>query len=462
LTPSILAWRCSTLAGVPQVKVSTKQISSDLARPPSVVGGRIRAARTRAGMTQQQVAGERYTKAYVSALENGLVRPSVTALEYLAARLGTTPSALMADSRPAWSRLDADLLLASGGWQAAADAYRAMLEASTEVAGATDPGTRAELLRGEAEALIRLDQGAEAAAHASEAVELFESLGRGTDAALASYWLSAAMYAQDNTAEAKAILQAVLAKVRTGLRVEPDFKLRLLMALSSNESRDGNHQAALSYLEEVRALAEKLDDRRRAMYLFDLAYSYCETGDYEAAIRTGYTSLALFRAADTTLDMGKLENELALAHLHTGNVARADELARSAAAHFLELRNDRQRAHVLDTQAQIELARDDWNAALRLANESLELARKSENAPAVADALLTVARAYAGLAGAPDGASYVEQAKAAFDRAATVCREGNRPQMLRRVLTEWADFLAGLGEHKAAFALTRQALATSR
>jgi len=60
-------------------------------------------------MTQQQLAGDRYTKAYISALENGLVRPSVAALEYLAPRLGTTPSVLLGDSRPAWSRLDIDL-----------------------------------------------------------------------------------------------------------------------------------------------------------------------------------------------------------------------------------------------------------------------------------------------------------------------------------------------------------------
>ena len=52
-----------------------------------------------------------------------------------------------------------------------------------------------------------------------------------------------------------------------GLQIEPGFKLRLLTALAAMESRDGNHQAALAYLEEVRGLAEELDDRRRAPYL---------------------------------------------------------------------------------------------------------------------------------------------------------------------------------------------------
>ena len=408
-------------------------------------------------MTQQQLAGDRYTKAYISALENGLVRPSVAALEYLAPRLGTTPSVLLGDSRPAWSRLDIDLQLAAGNWQGAADGYRALLEG-----GEIDRSGRAELLRGHAEALVRLDQVSEAAAAASEAVELFETLGRQEDAALASYWLSAALYEQGSTADAKAILQAVLAKVRAGVRIEPDFKLRLLMALSSNESRDGDHQAALGYLEQIRGLADDLDDRRRAHYLFDLAYSYTETGDYEAAIRTGYASLALFKAADTSFEIARLENELALAHLHTGNIGRAEELARDSAERFAALRDERQRAHVMDTQAQIEIARGDLHKAIEIASQALDIARESGNPFAVADTLLTVARAYAGLASAPKGAEYVKSAHDAFESAAEESRNQNRPQVLRRVLTEYADFLAASGDHKAAFELSREALATSR
>lgn len=371
----------------------------------------------------------------------------MAALDYLAQRLGMTAGALMVDHRPRWTRLEADLHLAAGDWRTAADAYRDLLPT------AIDDATRAELLRGEAEALARLDQGAEAAASAAHAVELFERLGRDADAALASYWLSAALFYQDNVTEAKAILQAVLGKVRAGLRVEPDFKLRLLMALSSNESREGNHRAALSYLEEVRSLAETLDDRRRATYLFDLAYSYCETGDFEAAIRTGYASLALFSAADTAVETAKLENELALAHLGTGNVKRAADLARSAHRRFAQMGNDRLTAHVLDTEAQIELARGDNDAARRIAHEALSMAQAADNPAAAAGALLTIARAHVAAAQPADAAE-------AFGRAAELSRKMKRPALLRRVLTEWADLLAAAGDHKTAFALTREALAS--
>ena len=51
------------------------------------VGGRIRSERKRQGLTQAALAGTRYTKAYISALENGLSKPSVAALSYIADRL---------------------------------------------------------------------------------------------------------------------------------------------------------------------------------------------------------------------------------------------------------------------------------------------------------------------------------------------------------------------------------------
>jgi transcriptional regulator with XRE-family HTH domain len=417
-----------------------------VARDPVAVrvGSRIRELRLRAALTQQQLAGDRYTKAYISALENALIRPSMKALEFLASRLGTTASRLLESEEPLWGRVDADLQLAAGKWQAAADAYEALLPATS------DRQARAEVLRGLAEARVRLDRGAEAAQAASEAVELFEALDRGADAALASYWLSAAMYGQDNPAESKAIIHAILGRVRAGLRVEPAFRLRLLMALATVEAREGNHETALSYLEEIRALAETLDDRRRATFLFDLSYSYRATGDYEGAIRAGYASLALFGAASAEAEMAGAENDLALAHLGTGNVARAAELAKSAEQRFSRLADERMLAHVLETQAQIAAAAEQWSEARRLAAGALEMAERTGNQKAAVSALLTCARAQIATA---DGG-----AQASFERAAAIAREIKGPAVLRKVLAAWAEYLAAAGDHAAAYALTAEAL----
>src|SRR4029453_2915527 len=97
----------------------------DLARQ---IGARLKAARLRSGLTQREVAEGRYTKAYVSALENGLIKPSMAALRFLAARLGPTPSELLSDPSTRGARLAAELLLAAGDWQAAVDAFQGLLD----------------------------------------------------------------------------------------------------------------------------------------------------------------------------------------------------------------------------------------------------------------------------------------------------------------------------------------------
>jgi tetratricopeptide (TPR) repeat protein len=301
-------------------------------------------------MTQQQLAEGRYTKAYVSALENGLSRPSMAALSFFAGRLGIGSATLINDEPAAWARLEADLALASARWDDAVDAYSDLLEKTPR------GEARAELMCGLAEALVRKWRGREATANAAEAARIFHAAGREADAALAQYWLAAAQYQLENGAESREILRSILAKVRAGLKVEPNFEMRLVMAMSSNESRDGNHSAALAYLEEVRELAIGLDDRRRANYLYDLAYSYRETGDYEAALRSGIASLELYRRMQAERETAGLENDVALSYLGLGNTSRAADLAASSRTRLEGLKDEWLLSHVIDTQARITLA----------------------------------------------------------------------------------------------------------
>ncbi|MHB8398038.1 MAG: tetratricopeptide repeat protein [Candidatus Limnocylindrales bacterium] len=409
------------------------------------VGGRLRALRLKAGLTQQRLAGERYTKAYVSALENGLAKPSVAALSYLAARLGVDPSAILSDRGRQWTRLEAELRSAAGDWQTAADAFEELLAVERSA------DARAELLVGLAEAYARLDRPADAVTAAAEAADLFAKAGREAEAATAEYWLACAHYEGENVGQARALLENVLARVRAGLAVAPDFRLRLLMALSSVESREGRHEEALGYLAEVRGLADELDDRRRATYLFDLALSYRETGDIEAAIRSGNASLALFRAMGAESEMGAMENELALSFIAVGNTARARTMAELARGRFEHLEDVRWLSHVGDTEARIALAEGDADRAAELATDALDRGIASHNRPAEIDALSTLAKAHA-------ARGETELALDTCERAAARAREGGRPRRLREVLTEWSDLLAASGRTDDALRVAREAL----
>src|SRR5215210_927995 len=73
------------------------------------IGARLRRARTQASLTQAQLAEGRYTKAYVSALEHGLVKPSMAALNFFADRLQIPIERLLSDGEARWTRLEADI-----------------------------------------------------------------------------------------------------------------------------------------------------------------------------------------------------------------------------------------------------------------------------------------------------------------------------------------------------------------
>ncbi|MGH2445810.1 MAG: tetratricopeptide repeat protein [Candidatus Limnocylindria bacterium] len=430
---------------MPRTRTSARATEKDreLARR---IGQRIREARHRAGLTQQQLAGERYTKAYVSALETGIARPSMVALSYLSERLNLPASHFIDQAHPAWTRLEVDMRLASGEWQAAADGYRALLDD-----GVTEDSVRADLLRGMAEALARLDRGKETIAAASEASRLYESAGREADAALARYWLAYGLYQSDNEPDARSVLTALLEQVRAGLAVEPDFEMRLLTSLAAVESHTGQASRALSYLEEARGLAADLDDRRRAAFLFNLAVGYREVGDFEAAIRAGTQGMALYRAAGAIFESARIENDLALAYLATGQVERARELAADARRQIEQTGDERWLASVSDTEAQIALAAGDVEAALRLAASARELAGRVGNEYVHLVAMITEARALR-------QGGRTSEAEERFAEAAAAARASRVPHRLREVLREWAGLRAEAGDHRGAYELTNEAL----
>ena len=408
------------------------------------IGGRLRAARTRAGLTQREVAEGRYTKAYVSALENGLIKPSMAALRFLAERLGTTASDLLSDTDGRWTRMEADLRLASGDWATAEDAYRTMLETERP------PTERGRLLLGQAEALCRLGRPEEAVRVAAEADERLTA-GKLTDAARqARYWLASAHHQSDNPTEARLLLERLLAADDDGLPLQPDFRVRVLVALASVLSQSGEPRRALLFLEEARGIGADLDDRRRASLMFSLAVGYRATGDMEAAIRTGLQGLALYRASEAIAESASVENELALIYLDLGNVREAAAHAAAARAAFEAAGDEFWLAHVAETEAQIALARGSLDEATERAASAAGLARKTGNQKAEISSLLTEARVARARG---DGA----RASAVLGGAVELARNGPRPR-LRELLGEWSELLAETGDLKRAYELSREAL----
>jgi len=411
------------------------------------IGARIRRARQQAGLSQRALAADRFSPSYISALETGSVKPSMAALSYLAERLDCSINDLVDDARSVGprtgQRLEADLRLASGDWERAAQLFRDLL------ASVSQEAERGELLRGLSEALVRQDRAREAIDPASRAVELFERLGRASDAAESRYWLAAAHYRAENVGEAKAIYRALLERVHADEPPTADFRGRLLVAAANAEIWSGDRHLAANYLEEARGLADGMGDKQRAAFLLSLALSYRDSGDLEGAIRAGQRSLALYASLDARREQVTLENGLALAYLGLGvidkagtHAARARELANELGASELE-------AHIADTMAQIALARRDWPRAIALAGTALSLAEAGGNRHAEVDALLTRGRAHSG---AGDGAAEI----ADYERAVSVARTAEPMRQLRAALGALADALVSSGRHAEAVAVFQE------
>jgi tetratricopeptide (TPR) repeat protein len=409
------------------------------------IGARLRQARLAAGLTQQKLAGDRYTKAYISALENGIAKPSMAALNYLAPRLGTTASEILSDPRTAWARIEVDLAMASGEWATALDGYTSLLDVTK------DRRARADFLLGLAECLCRLDRPSEAIRPASEAAATYSDLGRLADRTRAEYWLSSAHSQLDNADEARGLLHGILDRVRSGLDLGPDFETKVLIALASVEAYDGEPTKALAYVEEARGLVADLDTRRRGVFLAALAAAYRNGGDLEGAIRTGQQALALLQTAESELEVGLVENHLALAYAANGNLAKA----RSTIRHAREAAKSMPRldAVMADTAASVELDGGDATRAAELADEAIGLARSTDHKKALLDALTTRARALSAL-------GRTEDAAATFEEAAELAESLGTASRRRQILSAWADTLAALGRHDEAYALARRALSS--
>jgi len=400
-------------------------------------------------LTQAQLAEGRYTKAYVSALENGLVKPSMAALTFFSERLQVPIEHLLSDREHVWTRLEAELRLAASDWQQAVDAFSNLLE--------TGPShhVRAELLLGLAEGLSRLDRGLEAVRAASESAALFTAQERQPEAAMATYWQAYGLYEMEQGDQAAGLLTRLLNDIGAGLVVEPDLPIRVLIALAMVASRDDEPERALGYLEQARARIDELDDRRHAIFLFSLALGYREVGDYEAAISTGMHSLATFRSADAGFEAASVQNELALVYLALGSLDVARTYAADAHTFFSHRNDTRFLAHVTDTEGQIALAAGSPADAIELATESLRLAETSGDRKAAISAVLLLAHAQRAKGDLPSAAATLE-------RAASLSEEYGRRVQLQTVLGEWSDVMAELGDLLQAFALSRRALDAGR
>jgi tetratricopeptide (TPR) repeat protein len=401
------------------------------------IGSRIRAARLANGLTQQQLAGDRYTKAYISALELGHAKPSMAALDYLAPRLGTRPDRLLSDDDERWTRLAADIHLAAGRYEEAVEAFHTL--ASREV----DRVRRGELLLGAGEASVRLRRFEEAAAVLQEAHKLLSAAGRTADVRRVTYWQAAVHATLDDPEVARRMLVGLLADGPVD-DDDPGFDIKVRIGIAQNEFMYGSIERARVYLEEASSAADELDVRRRAVYYDTLAKVRSAAGDHEAAVRAGTVALALLREVGYEVQAASMENDLAQTLCAMGALDHAEALVTHGIATFERLEAWSDLAHAVDTLATIRLARGDVTGALELADRALALEVEQVGAR------ITRAKAL-------DALERADDAEAAWRNVLDLAQRIPSVSRRKRLVAARAKQLADAGRHAEAYELLADA-----
>ena len=307
---------------------SPAPISESLLR----LGDRLRKARTEAGLSQSQLGAPHFTRAYISALELGKIRPAMTSLEFLAGRLGKPSSHFLEDEEQERKRSERDIamvralqLIAEGSASQAVEELRAI---DSDGLSTTD---RLALKRTLGRAYLEAGEGAKAAAVLAETVRGYEALGDAEQVARTRGQLGRALIALMSYDEAEVHLSQALRASADGVVKDPVFRVHVLHNLGCALYQRGEYKAAIDQFE--RAVAEGADigdDKWLASVYAAMGMSLREMGDYEAAITSLRRSETLFDAIRNRSRVAEIRFQMARTIRALGNMSRAAVVAEEA------------------------------------------------------------------------------------------------------------------------------------
>ena len=352
--------------------------------PTSRLGDRLRSLRLAAGLTQTQLAGERFSKEYVSQIERGKTRPTGEAVAWLAERLDVDAAFLgggvATDVR---GRLEAQLARAEALTESHryAEAVELFVSARRGIGATGSAELEVRALSGEAWALAQEGD-------ARESVELLQvarELAEGpqfsdVDRADILFRLGVCRYKLASVAIAVALFDEALALADgSGLpcdllradilgwrsrcrrrqrdfdaaREDVDAALELARGLGDRRivantcfqaslvaERSGNWAASRTYAEQAKALYEELNDERNVgRLMLNLGGLDLLLGKPEDAIGHLEAAFSLAVDAESKPDAAQALGGLATVHLQLSDFDAADDHARKALA-LLEDRDD--------------------------------------------------------------------------------------------------------------------------
>jgi len=311
------------------------------------LGERIRAARTEAGLSQAQLGAPYYTRAHVSAIELGKIRPAMKSLEHIAAKLGKPVSYFLEDAALETERgerqvalVRAAQLTAEGKASEAIDLLRPLL-IQEQVRS-----DRAAVLRALGRAYWEAGLGSKAASVLQDALDIYQGAHDLEQIARTRAQLGMALHLLMSYPEAAEHLSEALRAVARGEVRDPLFKVHVLHNLGLTFYQRNEFSVALEHFERAENEGADIGDPKWLASLFAaIGMSRYQLKDFDSAVAYLGKSEALFesirnksRAAEIRFLRAKTLR--ALGHREKGakTLREAHDLASDAGNTVLETR----------------------------------------------------------------------------------------------------------------------------
>ena len=342
------------------------------------LGERLRQLRVAAGMTQTDLAGERFSKEYVSQIERGKTRPTAETVEWLAQRLGVDAGFLAngvsTDER---GRVDASLARAEALLEARRnpEAVEAFADLHSAVLATGLPELEVRLLAGEATARVREGEVREAiellnrARHLSEGPEFSD-----VERADVLFRLGMARFRLSSVQTAINLFDEALKLAEASQLPSDHLRSNILAWRSRCYQRRRDLEAAREDVERALELAEGLNDRRTTADIFFTASAIADReGKWVLARSYAERAKALYEELEDRRTLGRLMNNLGGLNFLLGHPDEAESILKDAFRIALEVGNDEGAAHAVNSLAQVHLRTGDVTRAEEQARHALQL-----------------------------------------------------------------------------------------
>jgi tetratricopeptide (TPR) repeat protein len=342
------------------------------------LGERLRSLRLSAGLTQSELAGDRFSKEYVSQIERGKTRPNAETTGWLAERLGVDP-AFLATGLATDVRNRVEATLARAEALSEARRYEESIEvfgqARTEVGATASTELEVRGLSGEAWALAEFGQIQEAIGLLQRARELVEGPPFGdVDRADVLFRLGVCRYKLASVSTAIALFtEAFELATLSGLPCDL-LRADILGWRSRCRRHQRDFEAAREDVEGALELARAMDDRRTIANVYYQASLVAErTGHWVASRNYAEQAKSLYQELNDERTVGRLMQNLGGLHLLLGKPDQAVEHLKAAFALAVESESKPDAAQALGNLATVYLHLEDYEAADDHARRGLDL-----------------------------------------------------------------------------------------